>query len=696
MLTDKFNGYTVALVQSVEDMVVLYNNLNKAVMVGIDTETTGLNFNKDHVVGYCISAGKTYSPEDYVGYYIPVRHDDESQNLPIDRVVNLVQHIMDNYKTMFFNRNYDFHMMEKDGVKISLNQQWHDSQVMVWEATQDKRVSLKGSSKKYLKRPDGSPFEVIEYEENGAKEGSFATVDPRVGFRYAAGDPILTVLLGRFIWRKYPEIHKIYSEIDNRFLEAIRYFNENAHIYFDYDLVDKMLQQANRELADMDQKIFDIAGYEFNIGSPVQKVDVLLGLGIKLTVRSKSGKTFATDKSVLKSIDHPICKLLTQRNELAHTISTYYKRIKSFETLYPNGITVSYKPCHVPTGRLACGADKANTFFAPLNMQGIKKMEVFKYVHLDDQMGYRLDMNPEGAIGKIKTKGGLRDAFIAPEGWCYLGADFAAEELRVAANYSREPNLIEPILKGEDIHKYVAIKMFGHYEKCHRTAAKGINFLVIYGGGTDALAARLGITKAEAESMFEKYFKTMKNIEKWIKSTIAQAKRDGKLFSAFGRPRHLASMFNSPKSNERSKAERLCVNFLCQGTGGDIIRMVLIRLHNKFLTDPVFAENVRFAATIHDEVQLLVRKEYLSEASKILCDCMYFKPESFAVPICAEPMAGESWGTEIECKSIVDNKIILEPEDIEPLTDDEQKLADPEPDVDLDFGDAEMDDEETE
>lgn len=676
MLYDKFNDYKVALVQNVEDMTELFRNLDKNVMVGIDTETTGLDYNLCHTVGYCISCGKSYSPNDYVGYYLPIRHLDESQNLPIERVVKLTQHIMDNYKTIFFNRNFDFHFMEKDGVTFNLTQKWHDSQMMAYNACEDQesQPSLKKSAKKYLKRLDGSPFDVIEYDANGAVEGSFATVDPRVGFKYAGGDPIMTCLLGRFLWKKFPEIHDIYTNIDNRFLEAIRYFNENAEIYFDYDLVNKLANENLRDIHDAEQKVYDYTGFEFKISSPKQLADALIRCGVKLTEKTESG-AWSTSSETLEKIDHPMAKLVVNYGKLCHLKSNYLDKIKSYKDRYGDHVRVAYKACMADTGRLSCGSDakfkkgKHDTFFADLNMQGIKKMEVFKYLHEDEKLGYYLDMNREGAVGRIKTKGGLRDAFVAPKGWSILGADFSAEELRVAANYSREPNLVTPILNGEDIHKYTAIKMFGHYEKCHRTKAKSINFLVLYGGSAPTLATRLNVSKKEAQDMFDLYFRTMKMIKKWIDSTIAQAKRDGMLKSAFGRPRHLAKLFNSPDSGMRAYAERLCVNFLCQGTGGDIIRMVLIRLHNRFLNDKEFAENVRFMATIHDEVQLLVKDEYLSKASKILCDCMYFKPEGFVVPICAEPMCGKSWGTEIECKEIVDNKIVLSPDDIEPLVD---------------------------
>lgn len=179
MLWGSFNGYKVALVQSLEDLAFIRSNLYANILVGCDSETTGLSFVSDYVVGICLSTGRTYSKADYVGYYIPLRHYGYSRNLPIKEVMEFVQFVVDNYMTAWWNRSFDFSMLEKDGFKAPFVGKTHDIQFMAHEVFNDRMPKLKDWAKRFLK------FQTISYEENEAENNDFGSTDPEVSFTYA-------------------------------------------------------------------------------------------------------------------------------------------------------------------------------------------------------------------------------------------------------------------------------------------------------------------------------------------------------------------------------------------------------------------------------------------------------------------------------------------------------------------------------
>lgn len=665
MITSRFNQYSVNLIQTTEEMWQLLNTFRKDIFVGLDTETTGLDFRKDVTVGYCVSGGTDYTPNGYRGYYIPIRHlpcpeTGMDFNLPIDEVVKFIQTIMDNYYTIFWNRNFDFHFFESDGIKITPNQNYHDAQVMRYLSNQLPMPSLKTTCEELFK------WNVIEYSENNAKGNSFATTDPRVSYIYASGDPIMTALIGHHLWSKFPDIRKIYP-LDNKCLEAMRYFSTHVSIPIDYNIVDMEYDKALNRMAELRQQMFDLVGYVFSPTKKQDKIDALQRMGITFTSFTDSGE-IELDKSVLEYIDHPLANMLVEYSKIEKFFGTYLKNLKSFRTIYPDGIKIEYKTTTVATGRFSCGKSKGNPYFAPLNMQNQPKQELFKYVHEDEELGYIVNMEREGAIGKMKVKGGIRDAFVAPEGYVFLNADYAGQELRCMANLSNEPIFINCIKEGHDLHTYVAKKMFGFEDKAHRTKVKILNFMIAYGASPFALARTLNIPLEEAKELYSNYFKTLSVFGRWREEVIRKSHKDFKVSTCFGRVRNLYQYYNSSDKKDIRYGERTALNSPIQGFGGDLIRMCHVKLWNKFLTDKEFADNVLYHSTVHDEISLLVKPTYLKKAYDILKGIMYFHPEGFKVPMIAEPAVGTSWGTLCEAVGITDdNKVILNMEKVDPL-----------------------------
>lgn len=263
-----YNGYKLYLIESVEEFKYIRGTLSPKVAVGIDTETTGLDYNKDRIVGVCISCGTSYNPKDYRGFYLPIRHNGYSNNLPIEEVMSLTQELINNHTTWWWNRNYDATMLEFDGIDFPCIGKTNDAQCLAHLVKNDRMPALKDFVQDYLH------FEVQHYEDNNAEGNSFANTDPTVSFVYAAADPLITVLIARKLWTDYPYTHKIYP-LDNKFADVMRRIMYKADLYFDRDIIKKLYDENAKELASVRNKIFAMTGYTFKLNSNRDKAEAL-------------------------------------------------------------------------------------------------------------------------------------------------------------------------------------------------------------------------------------------------------------------------------------------------------------------------------------------------------------------------------------------------------------------------------------
>lgn len=564
MLWGSFNGYKVALVQSLEDLAFIRSNLYANILVGCDSETTGLSFVSDYVVGICLSTGRTYSKADYVGYYIPLRHYGYSRNLPIKEVMEFVQFVVDNYMTAWWNRSFDFSLLEKDGFKAPFVGKTHDIQFMAHEVFNDRMPKLKDWAKRFLK------FQTISYEENEAENNDFGSTDPEVSFIYAGGDPLITALLGLKIWSDYPNIRKIYS-LDNECGEAVRRMTQQE-IYLDYDFLDAELRRSNAQMESLRQQIYQLVGYSFNVDSGPQIAEAL-GRFVTLTVRTEKGG-LKVDKNVLATIDHPLAKLLLEYSEVSTYIKSFVSKMCSWRG---TPVRINYNLTVALTGRMSSSGSKGNDYYKPLNGQNLPKIEVKAYLHTHPVLGYCLTDEADGAVCdasgnpiKYKTKAGMRSAFLpAPageDGWVVLGADYASEELNLAGNMAREDGFLYPIKHKLDVHLYVANKRFGVTDPSFRSKSKAVSFGKLYGGGASLIAQRLNISRQAAVQLISDYDKGMPRLKAWQDEVVRTAKRTGFSRTYFGRTIYLARWFSSPDNGMRAYAERVAKNSTIQGS----------------------------------------------------------------------------------------------------------------------------------
>lgn len=351
-----FNGYSVHLVETVEEIHSLKEKFTPKVMCGVDCETKGLEFKPEQVVGVCLSGGSDYSVKGYAGYYLPIRHNGYN-NLPIKDVMELTQWVIDNRQTVFHNRNFDASMLEYDGIKIPFVGGMHDSQIMCYLVFNEPYPALKDYSKRFLK------WDMIEFSENKAEDHNFGSTNPEITFRYAAGDPVATVMLARKMWNDYPYIRKIYK-IDNFTLEAVRLLSQNE-LTLDYEYLEALKEETERKLKEIQTRIYSLSGvYGFNIDSAKEKADVLSRF-VTLTEKTKTGK-FKTDEEALMKLNHPIARLMVEYSETRVFLKSFVAKMCSYKGRV---VRANYNTVNVPSGRLSSGGSSGNPYFAPMNFQ---------------------------------------------------------------------------------------------------------------------------------------------------------------------------------------------------------------------------------------------------------------------------------------------------------------------------------------
>lgn len=533
--------------------------------VGLDTEDTGLDYNNDQVVGVCVA--RLDEKYKYVGYYLPVRHNVEGTNLPVSRVFKFTNWLIKRFRCVLFNRSYDFSMLEREE-EIEITGFNHDDcQIICWEARYDKFPSLKKFYRLYCKKDIDSFAETVKssrkaedsLDETDENSHNFGETDPRYSYPYGAFDPVATLELFFTMMKLFPYTRVIYP-LDNRLGEVIRRFTKQEY-NLDYDEVRRQLEIEQAKLRQYQREVYEIAGYQFNIKSTREKAEALMRF-VTLTVKTKKGQ-YKVDEEVLKEIDHPLAEAMLKYTEVFTFVNNYLNKLLSVEG---TPLRINYKTCEAPTGRLATGQSRGNSFYSPINISAIPSDAEMLYVHKSDgAIPFIANREKEGAIGMVECKAGIRTAFTAPEGYVFMTADFCSEELRVVGNISKEQTFIQAVKDGEDLHMATARKVFGVASKEGRKKVKTINFGVLYGMSVPSLAKRLKVSIFEATKLKARYDQRMSNLTKWIKVQHQRARKNMWVETFFGRRRPLDQWYNTSDPGKIGFANRSAINTPIQG-----------------------------------------------------------------------------------------------------------------------------------
>lgn len=684
-----YKNFNFVLVESMEDLEKIFDG-KKDYYMAFDTETTGLDFEEIDLVGYsfCLD-GKT-------AYYVPVYHFQYSGNLGEESVKFIYDRMCEAKKVFMYNMRYDARIMEYYGYKDNKEEldkkrwlyakfdmskvSYYDVSVPVWIAdTNIKYPSLKWASLHYL------GIEQLHFDEVIEDAGSFFYLNPSDNqdtVFYAAADALCTFLLATNTVRYFQE-GGWSAKFDNMMLYPLIHY-ENEKIWIDGSVLKEYYKIATDRVDKLERDVYNMIGNQINLNSPIQVSQAFERLGIDTGQRTDSG-AMAVGIKVLADLpkeyidNYPALRSYIEYKKTAKLISSYIKPfLKEYERR--GYCRFAYKTTEVPTGRLACGKDGKNSFFSPINAQSIPKPHVkmedvfdlgdrslfskkdniimgYKFVYssydengkhiipddsryigwvegMDDDLNIRMSISPK----LLKDDGD--DEFL------YTSFDYAAEELRIAANLSREPNWVKAFTSGDDIHKSTACAIWGeeHYNRDYRKMAKYANFSILYGASSHSLYAdsRYGFKSLqEAEDFYNKYKKALPVLFQWQDRIIASAKRKGMIQTYFGRPRRLRSYY---ENRQIGFANRSAGNTSVQGVAGDILKMVMIKLWKALFNNDAYKNDVGWRVAIHDEIGYSIRATKLMEIMKLIKETQSVKLKDWPVEIMTDPSVGWSMG----------------------------------------------------
>lgn len=389
--------------------------------------------------------------------------------------------------------------------------------------------------------------------------------EKELGVSYEESESIKYLLELREIFQKKMEdldLASVFAEIELPLITAL-YQMEAAGISLDKKKLILEKKQIDRELIDLEKKIFSLAGHPFNIASP-QQLNYVLFEELQLKKGRKTKTGYSTDSHVLHELkkSHPIAAAVLDYRELFKLKTTYVESLLTEVNPQNSRIHTSFKQTMTATGRLSS---------VQPNLQNIP----------------------------IRTERGrrIRDVFVSEKNKVLICADYSQIELRILAHFSQDPGLVQAFLHDEDIHRSTAVELFGapsdKVTPEQRRAAKAVNFGITYGQTAFGLSQTLGVSNVEGREIAEKYFKKFPKVRAYIESVCREAEKQGYVATLFGRRRFVREILSKNKTTQRL-GERIAVNTRIQGTASDIVKKAMIQLHESLFADMLLQ--------IHDEI----------------------------------------------------------------------------------------------
>ncbi|HEU4507506.1 MAG TPA: DNA polymerase I [Pyrinomonadaceae bacterium] len=411
------------------------------------------------------------------------------------------------------------------------------------------------------------------------------------------------VLYARILEKK---LETIYSEVELP-LAPLLYRMERAGLKVDPKVLSDLSSYIGQELHKLTVNIYQLAGREFNIGSPKQVGEVLAELNIDIGRKTSTGRV-STSKAVLEE--------LAQHFELPRLIIEY-RELDKLKSVYTDAL-----PQQIATdGRIHCHLNQTVAATGRLSSSDPN----LQNIPIRSEMGRR-----------------IRRAFVAEKGHKIISADYSQLELRLLAHITQDPVMVEAFQKGEDIHARTARLVFGAKTdeelKEARRFAKIVNFAIAYAIEPWGLSQRVGITRQEAKKVIEDYYNTYKGVRRYMEEVPLRAREHGYVRSLYGRIRPLPGITDR-NANIRKAAEREAINMPIQGTASDIVKIAMLKVDEEFKRAGLEA---RLLMQVHDELLVEVPEKETERVSEILKHEME-TAVSLDVPLVADVGVGENW-----------------------------------------------------
>ena len=571
------NYHTIRTKNELDELIEV---MKKAPYISFDTETTSLDYMNAELVGVSIAL----KPNE--AFYIPINHNYEGVEKQLEEhfVLEALKPFLesDEIPKIGHNLKYDRHILQNLG--IDLKGKLLDTMLFSYVNNSTiTRHNLDAVSKRYL---NINPTSYEDVAGKGAKQIPFSEVSIEVASEYASEDADISLKLYEHIEplvQKETKLAKLYSEIEGPLIYTLGDIERNG-VLIDSEKLNEQSKELEAKILELEQKVQKSAGEDFNLGSPKQLQEILYEkLGLPVIKKTPKGQP-STAESVLQelSMDFPIVQDILSYRAISKLKSTYTDKLPKMVNSNTGRVHTSYHQAVTATGRLSSSDP---------NLQNIP---------IRSEEGRR-----------------IREAFIAPDGYKILAADYSQIELRIMAHLSRDQGLMDAFAKGQDIHQATAAEIFStnidEVTANQRRSAKAINFGLIYGMSAFGLSKQLQITRAEAQNYIEQYFDRYPQVKHYMDETKQSAKKMGYVETVFGRRLYLADI-ESSNYQRRQYAERSAINAPMQGTAADLIKMAMILLHQKIKEESFEAKIIM---QVHDELVIEVNENQSDELSEI-------------------------------------------------------------------------------
>ena len=578
--------------------------IENARLVALDTETTSLDYMEAEIVGIslCVEPG--------TAAYIPLAHTYPGAPDQLDRDTILERMrawLESDAPKLGHHLKYDAHIFANHG--IALGGMAYDSMLesFVLNSTAT-RHDLDSVAMKYLE------IRTTKYEEvagKGAKQLRFDEVDIETAAPYAAEDADVSLRLHEALWpqlEKTPGLRGIYENIEQPLVPVLQRM-EYLGVLVDAQMLGAQSQELAEAMFKTETAAHKEAGGPFNLASPKQLQEILYErLGLPVLGKTPKGQP-STAESVLQELaaDYDLPRLVLEHRALAKLKSTYTDKLPAEINPRTGRIHTSYHQAVAATGRLSSSDP---------NLQNIPIR------------------TPEGRR--------IRQAFIAPDGYRLLAADYSQIELRIMAHLSQDEGLLAAFAADQDIHTATAAEVFGRdldsVTPNERRSAKAINFGLMYGMSAFGLARQLGIERGEAQSYVDLYFSRYPGVKRYMDDTREQAREHGFVSTVRGRRLYLPEI-DSRNHQRRQYAERSAINAPMQGTAADIIKLAMIDV-DRWLAES--GADARLIMQVHDELVLEVESGAAEELAGEIKTRME-AAASLRVPLKVDFGLGSNW-----------------------------------------------------
>ncbi|MBH1678841.1 DNA polymerase I [Stenotrophomonas maltophilia] len=592
-------------VLSAEQLQAWVERLQQADLISFDTETDALDAMRARLVGISLAV------EPGRAAYIPVGHDypGAPAQLPMQQVLDALRPVMQDpaKKKLGQHGKYDLHVLRRHGVQV---QGYHDDTMLesfVLNSTAT-RHDMDSLALRYL------GYSTIKFEDvagKGAKQIPFSQVGIDEASRYAAEDADITLRLHHALQPQLlaePALDSVYRGIEMPLVPVLASIEANG-VRVDTDELRRQSQDLSSRMLAAQQKATELAGRSFNLDSPKQLQAVLFDeLKLPAVVKTPKGQP-STNEEALEAIadQHELPRVILEYRGLAKLRSTYTDKLPEMVNPDTGRVHTSYHQSGAATGRLSSSDP---------NLQNIP----------------------------IRTEDGrrIRRAFVAPEGFQLLAADYSQIELRIMAHLSEDPGLVRAFEQGADVHRATAAEVFGRtledVTPNERRAAKAINFGLMYGMSAFGLARNLGIDRGQAQDYVALYFSRYPGVRDFMERMRQQARDQGYVETLFGRRLYLNDI-HARNQGLRAGAERAAINAPMQGTAADIIKRAMVDV-DQWLRDS--GAPARMILQVHDELVFETESSFVEDLRLQVVERMS-QAAKLRVPLVVDTGVGNNW-----------------------------------------------------